>query len=263
MTQEAPDRVHRNVEHAGQTGRGSITSQISRFPGTFILIGITLAFYLGQILSKQMTGADWVLGMGAKSKFDILNGEVWRIVTPLFIHVGITHLFVNMYSLYALGPAVERFFSTSRYLVVYFLSGIGGVALSLALSPFPSVGASGAIFGLLGSLGTFLYLHKDLFGRLGRLQLRQIVFVGLLNIALGLAPGIDQWGHLGGLFTGIFLTWVIGPRFIVEWTELGEPRYTDTRPWSTVRAKALFASGVILLLTVLAIWIPPASSLLR
>ena len=216
-----------------------------QFPGTYSLIAITLVVFLGQFLSVELLQFDWLLEMGAKSGPEILSGEIWRFITPIFLHVTIPHVLINMYSLYAIGPAVERFFGTARFVAVYLLCGIAGVILSLAFSPHPSAGASGAIFGLLGALGAFLYLHRGLFGRFGRIQLRQIVLVALLNLGLGLMPGIDNWGHLGGLLAGIALTIFLGPRFEAVWDSGENGRLVDRRPWDEVRALFIAAAGFL------------------
>ncbi|MGB2896079.1 MAG: rhomboid family intramembrane serine protease [Anaerolineales bacterium] len=226
-----------------------------QFPGTYSLIAITLAFFMGQFLSIEFFQIDWLLELGAKSRPEILAGEIWRFVTPVFLHLSIPHVFINMYSLYAIGPAVERFFGTARFVAVYLLCGIAGVVLSLAFSPYRSAGASGAIFGLLGSLGAFLYLHRDLFGRFGRQQLRQIVFVALLNLGFGLVvDGIDNWGHLGGLLAGAALTLFLGPRYEVTWASVDDGRLVDRRPWSATRVLFFAASGFLSALALVVIF---------
>ena len=217
-----------------------------QFPGTYGFIAITLFVFLWQFLSVEFFQFDWLLELGAKSRPEILAGEIWRFITPMFLHLSIPHVLINMYSLYAIGPAVERFFGTARFVAVYFLCGIAGVILSLALSPYPSAGASGAIFGLLGSLGAFLYLHRDLFGRFGRLQLRQIVLVALLNLGFGIiASGIDNWGHLGGLLAGVALTLSLGPRYEAVWASVDDGRLVDRQPWGAVRVLFFAASGLL------------------
>jgi rhomboid protease GluP len=233
--------------------RPTFRQRFNRFPATFSLIGFTVLIYLAQEISVQLLGDDLVLYYGAKINEAIYAGEVWRFITPIFVHGGIWHIFVNMYSLYALGPTVEGFFNTPRMLVIYFFSGISGVIFSLAFSPNPSVGASGAIFGLLGSLGAFLFLHKDYLGVAGRTYLRQIVIVALLNLGLGLAPNIDNWGHLGGLLAGVALTWFLGPRFKAGWVSDNEPvKMVEQRPWSEVWSRTIPAATVIVLLAYLA-----------
>ncbi len=247
MTQETLPEEHSQSAPPARPNTQTTKSRpsIKQFPGTYSLIAITLVVFLGQFLSIELFQFDWLLEMGAKSGPEILSGEIWRFITPIFLHVTIPHVLINMYSLYAIGPAVERFFGTARFVAVYLLSGIAGVILSLAFSPYPSAGASGAIFGLLGALGAFLYIHRGLFGRFGLIQLRQIVLVALLNLGLGLMPGIDNWGHLGGLLAGIALTLFLGPRFEAVWDSGENGRLVDQRPWDEVRVLFLAAAGFI------------------
>jgi rhomboid protease GluP len=237
--------------------RPSVQDRIKQHPATFGLIGLTILIYITQVISLLLTGYDLVIYFGAKINEAIYAGEVWRFITPIFVHAGIWHIFVNMYSLYALGPTVESFFSTPRMLVIYFFSGICGVVFSLAFSSYTSVGASGAIFGLLGALGTFLYLHRQSLGHAGRANLQRIVIVALLNLALGLAPNIDNWGHLGGLLSGIALTWFLGPRFEVRWISNEEaPKLVELRPWGSVWMRTFPAATLLVFLAYLAILSP-------
>jgi rhomboid protease GluP len=234
----------------------TLGANISRFRGSYGLIGFTVAVFAAQWISLTLTGTDLLLEWGAKSRPEMAAGQVWRFVTPIFLHVSLPHVLVNMYSLYAIGPAVERFFGTPRFLALYLLSGISGVLFSLAFSPYPSAGASGSIFGLLGALAAFLYLHRALFGRFGRLQLRQLVIVAGLNLALGLMPGIDNWGHVGGLLAGVVLAWSIGPTFRVVWLTTEQGQLVDQRPWREVRASTLVAAGVLSGLALIALFLP-------
>jgi rhomboid protease GluP len=218
------------------------------------LIAATALVFSAQLLGQSALGFDLVGSLGAKDNAAIATGELWRLVTPVFIHGGMMHFFVNMYSLYAIGPVVERFFGAGRTLTLYLLSGIAGVILSLSFSPYRSVGASGAIFGLLGSLGAFLYANRRTFGQAGRMQLRHIVLVALLNLGLGLSPGIDNWGHAGGLFFGVGLAWFISPNLQVVRDEITEQVYlTDRRPWRVTWPAILIGSVALALLAALAI----------
>ena len=229
-----------------------------RAPVTFGLIGATLLVFLTQMLSQSVLGFDLVTLLGAKDNVAIASGQVWRLITPVFIHGGYFHLFINLYSLYAIGPAVERFFGPWRILSLYLLSGIAGVLLSMIFSSYRSVGSSGAIFGLLGSLGAFLYANRSTFGQAGAIQLRQIVMVALINLGLGLSPGIDNWGHLGGLIFGTSLTWFTGPNFAVVRDETaGRFILVDRRPWRLVWPKVLLGAVVVALLVLAALLILP------
>lgn len=203
-----------------------------------------------------MTGYDLPLLYGLKHNEGIRAGQVWRFITPIFLHIGIWHIFVNMYSLYALGPVIERFFGSARMLMIYFLSGICGVIFSLAFSRNPSAGASGAIFGFLGAFGVFLFHHREIFGQAAKDQLRQVVFIAILNLGLGLLPQIDNWGHLGGLVSGATLSWIIGPKYIVTWVFEDRPALQDRRPWNQIWQLTLLALLAIFLLAYLAIISP-------
>lgn len=253
--QPTPPSVDQAPQHT-LPRRLTIAEQFRRSPATFGLIALTALIFIAQTASISLFGTDWLIQWGAKSRSAILAGQVWRFITPIFLHLGLAHIAINMYSLYAIGPSVERFFGSQRMLVVYLLSGIGGVVLSLALSPYPSAGASGAIFGLVGALAAFLYAHRTLFGRIGRLQLRQILFVVLINLAFGLTPGIDNWGHVGGLLSGAALAWAIGPNFQVLWVSETQRSARDARPWPEARSRVLLAAGILAALAAAAMLSP-------
>jgi rhomboid protease GluP len=242
---------------------GGTVSRLRRFPVTFGLIGMTSIVYLTQLLTAALLGdgqtcgqGDLICGLGSKMYWAIAAGQIWRLITPIFIHVGTIHILVNMFSLYNLGPVVEHFFSSPRMLANYLLSGMAGTTMSLGFSRSISAGASGAIFGLLGALGVFLYLHRRIFGRFGQLQLRQILFIALLNLGLGFLPGIDNWGHLGGLLAGAGLAWFLGPRFKVVLSDSDKPQLVDQQPWRDIRWKTALAAAAIAALAAMAIFSP-------
>lgn len=138
----------------------------------------------------------------------IKNGEVWRLVTGGFLHVDIIHLMCNMYSLYVIGTQIESFIGKKKFILVYFISMIVGNMLSVVLSNGLSVGASGAIFGLLGSLIYFGY-HYRLY--LGSVMKSQIIPLLILNLGIGfIVPNINVIAHIGGLVGGIFATMALG-----------------------------------------------------
>ncbi len=230
----------------------TILQRVQRFPATFGLIGVTVLVFAAQWLGNALVGADVVLYYGAKINDQLAAGQAWRLITPVFLHASLLHIGVNMYSLYALGPAVERFFGHGRFLAIYLLAGISGVLLSLVMSPNPSVGASGAIFGLLGALAAFLYLHRATFGQFGAMQLRQLLFVALINLGLGLSPGIDNWGHVGGMLAGAGLAWFLGPRFTTALLPDGRPRLVDQRPREELTVRLALALAAVLILSIVA-----------
>jgi len=149
---------------------------------------------------------------GAKVNGLIARGEVWRLVTPIFLHIGILHLLVNTYALYQLGPLAELLSGHGRFGLLYLLTGISGNFLSFVFTPGLSAGASGAIFGIIGALLSFLMRHRARLTPGGRSLFVQLALVAAFNFAYGLSvPGIDNWAHLGGFLGGFAFGWLIWP----------------------------------------------------
>jgi len=153
--------------------------------------------------------------LGAKINVLILNGEWWRLITAMFLHADILHIGFNAYALLIFGPQVERFFAWWRFLAIYLLGGLAGSIASFAFSPAYSVGASGAIFGLLGASGAFFWTHRRLLGAVARTMLWNAVAIAGLNLVLGLAQAsaIDNWAHGGGLLGGLITGLALAPRY--------------------------------------------------
>ena len=134
--------------------------------------------------------------------------QVWRLVSYMFLHGSIIHILVNMYSLVALGNQIETFFGKAKFLIIYFISGIAGGLLSAAAGGVTSVGASGAIFGLLGSMLYFGFHYRAYFGQAVKLQILPVIAI---NLAIGfMMPNIDNWCHIGGLVGGFLITMALG-----------------------------------------------------
>jgi rhomboid protease GluP len=236
---------------------------VTRFPITYGLIAFTAIIFLFQWFSAMISSngivcgsGDLICQIGVKDNRAIADGQIWRFILPIFIHVDFAHILVNMYSLHVVGPSVEIFYGKERTTIVYLLSGISGVAFSLAFNPNPSAGASGAIFGMVAALALFLYRHRELFGSTAKDLLTRIAMVVLFNLALGLLPLIDNWGHVGGLLGGILVGWIIGPQWKRVQTPDQTPRVIDTKPWENVRANALFAAGMVVVICLAAMYSP-------
>ena len=161
------------------------------------------------MLTEGGYSTEKLIAYGANVGSLVKAGEYVRLVTCMFLHAGIMHIILNMYSLFAVGPKVEDFFGRWKYLVIYFLSGISGSLLSVGLNGnVISVGASGAIFGLFGALVYFGYSYR---GYIGTMIKGQIVPVVCYNLLMGfLIPGIDMWGHVGGLVGGLMAANMLG-----------------------------------------------------
>jgi membrane associated rhomboid family serine protease len=177
--------------------------RVSDDPGwvTKVLIGINVVFLLLQMASQEFENRLELIGLARDpATFQLVgvaDGEYWRLITAAFLHGGFLHLALNMYALYLFGPPLEAALGRARFLALYLLSALGGSALSYAFSApnQPSLGASGAVFGLLGA---FFVVNR----RLGRETSGLLVLVAV-NFAFGfIARGIDWRAHLGGLIAG-------------------------------------------------------------
>jgi rhomboid protease GluP len=218
---------------------------------TYVFLALITLVFLAQLGSENLLGADVVLNLGAKVNRLIAQGQYWRLLTAVFIHASILHFGFNAYALYALGRDVEAFTGPVRFSLVFLLAGLCGSVFSLVLNAAASVGASGAIFGLIGALVVFLYGHRKLFGERGRRNLQSVVVIALINLAIGLQGGIDNWAHLGGLIGGLVLGWAIGPMWAVrQETLLGsQPLVEDQRPLGPVQ----WALALVFLLALMVI----------
>jgi rhomboid protease GluP len=188
--------------------------QLPSFPAyvTFTLLGLTILVYLAQVASKQLLGTDLPVLYGVKYNPLIMQGQYWRLFTPIFLHGSLLHIAFNMYALYRFGPGLERFYGHVRFLVLYLVAGFAGNVVSFAMSQAASLGSSTAIFGLLGAEGVFLYQNRKVFGRQTQQALQQVILLAVVNLAIGLSPGIDTVSRLD---CGAF-AWLVGPLPHVE-----------------------------------------------
>lgn len=202
---------------------------------TYAIIAATVLVFIAQNASQALTGYDYPLLFGIKSNPAIDAGEYWRLFTPMLLHGNILHIGFNMYATYLLGRALERFYGHWKFLLLYILSGFTGGLASYLLTPSPSLGASTATFGLLTAYGVFAYRNKKIFGSRSKLMVRNVLQVAVLNLVIGLSPGIDNWAHLGGVLGGVALAWFAGPEFEVAGASLVDlhlqNKRTDQQFW--------------------------------
>ena len=202
---------------------------------TQILLITLVAIYVPMFLSEQTY--EQVFTWGAKSNPHIYAGEWYRLISATFLHAPTPlHIFFNGYALYMIGMDLEAFAGRWRFAAIYFLSGLGGSVASVAFSPRPGVGASGAIFGLIGALGVYFGLHRRLFGKMGQAQFWNIIVVILLNVGLGFSGifPVDNAAHIGGLVVGAAVGYVLCPRYA-----LGDWRVPNIRDIKNINRSAL------------------------
>ncbi|MEW6406607.1 MAG: rhomboid family intramembrane serine protease [Chloroflexota bacterium] len=179
---------------------------------TYTLLGLSILVYLLQIGTESLLGDDLPAYWGLKVNELIAAGQLWRLITPVLLHGSIIHIGFNMYALYLFGPRLEGNFGHWRFFALYSISGFAGNVFSMMFTQAASLGSSTAIFGLLGAQGIFIYQNRQFFGKpITRAALSRIIQVAAINLLIGLSPGIDNWGHVGGLIGGTMFTWFGGP----------------------------------------------------
>lgn len=181
---------------------------------TYALLIINILIYLfTSLLSGNFVNMNAVVlyNLGAMFNEAVLNGEYYRLITSAFLHGGIFHIAFNMYALYIIGPQLESFIGKAKYLIVYLFSAISGNLLSMLFTDGLSVGASGAIFGLLGSILYFGYHYRVYLGNVMRSQIIPLI---VINLGLGfMISNVDVAAHFGGLLGGLFITIALGIKY--------------------------------------------------
>lgn len=206
-----------------QQKRVSARLPLSQPRWTYILLAANVLVWLAMTVLGLIRGLDLggsestaiLLTFGAQLNSLVAQGEPWRLLTSMFLHIGLMHLLFNSYALFILGRDVESFYGPDRFLIIYMLSGLGGsLAFYLLGDNTPSAGASGAIFGLIGAEIAFFFRHRELFGQTGQRQLLNMLFVAGFNLFIGATvPAINNLAHMGGLVTGLALGWLLVPEY--------------------------------------------------
>jgi len=217
---------------------------------TVMLIAATVIVSLSATLSVEGQG---LVDAFELDKFAVAQGEYWRLWTVTLLHAGPVHLLFNMYALYLAGPIVERWYGAPTFIVMYLACAAAGSAGSFVFGgDLPSVGASGAIFGLFGVLLAAGRLHHPVDGQ-SRALVSQLGMLILINIAFGFAiPGIDNAAHLGGLAAGLWLGAMLPPTRIQTlaslWQQAGESRMARRAKvpvWALIVAVGVVAMVVV------------------
>ncbi len=204
--------IGKKNEQAAREAEDIFTPKKPIVTSALIILNV-IVFIAMYVFGNGSTNSYTLFKFGAFSKLAILDGEYFRLITSAFLHIGITHLLCNMYSLYVIGPQLESFFGKTKFLIIYLFSAISGNLLSMV---FPgdgglSAGASGAIFGLLGSLLYFGYHYRVYLGNVVKSQIIPLI---ILNLMIGfMLPGINNAAHIGGLIGGVLVTMAVGVNY--------------------------------------------------
>lgn len=221
---------------------------------TAILIILNIVIFAAQAASGLLyCQPDYLQGCGPGMNYDpvtqnlglipqdLFSGHIWQFITYMFVHGDIYHILINMFIFIIFGPVVEATLGARRYLILYFLSGIGSALLHVVLTMLFSgsdlsvvlLGASGAIFGIVTAYG-FLYPRSIIYLYVIPLPARYaVIFIAGFELFVGITgimPGIANFGHLGGIITGAFVMW--------RWRRKG----SMVKPFSYMRNRSVFDS---------------------
>ena len=181
--------------------RENFKQYVTLYPIITTLLAINIIVYFITLLPEI---GDEIVWRGLSYNLLITYGEWWRLVTALFLHGGFTHILFNMFSLFVFGPELERMIGKGRFLLIYFVAGIAGNALTYFIQDwqYASLGASGAIFGIFGAFGALVYQTKNSLPQLKQVIL-PLIIVGVIMTFV--SSNINITAHLGGLGTGFLI----------------------------------------------------------
>ena len=187
-----------------------------RPPATLTLIVVLAAIFAWQVGTGALASQNGIVDSGALVRSRVLEGEYWRMLTATLLHGGFDHLIGNCAALYILGMAGEHALGAWRVLVIYVASGLAGSLASVLTGPGPSVGASGAICGLMGAVVLILYRYRRVYHVRNKEIALALAAWAVYTILMGaIEPRIDNWAHLGGLIGGAIVALGIRPRIVV------------------------------------------------
>ena len=206
--------------------RQRLITSVKRNPATIAFMTLNVMVFLFQYAVYGGTDTVVLYRMGAKFGPAIQDGEWTRLVMPIMLHSGWLHLAMNNLGLLMVGPIVERIYGSVYFSAIYVMAGIFGVVASYWNAPTLSVGASGALFGIVGATAVYFALNRKLMQREERRFFVSLIVLIALNLLIGeLIPGIDQAAHVGGLVGGCLIALASSPRhtLAVGRTLLGVP----------------------------------------
>jgi len=239
----APEQALRITPDMLLSRRIDFERRMRRLPlVTVVILVVLVVIFLAEVRVGALASREAIVAMGALARERVAAGEYWRLLTAPWLHGGVDHLVGNGIALFILGMLCEAAFGRAQFVLLYVLSGLAGSVVSLAVSVGPSVGASGAIFGLQGAAIMLFRLHRD------RLLVRdrRVGFVLLVwaiySIAGGLMqPFIDNGAHIGGALGGALIARRLHP---VVLSPLPPERAAALRRWLWLVA-ALLAAALV------------------
>ena len=214
-------------------------------PVTIVLMLACTAVYVRQVWIGGLSNRLRVVETGAMSRDEVLQGQIWRLISGGFMHANAEHLIGNLVMLFILGMACEHAFGQGAFLFLYVAACVSGSLLTMATST-PTVGASGAIFGLAGAVLAMIVAHRH------RIELRDhrvaivLAVWATYTLALGfLNPIVSNACHIGGLLGGLALGWILPAALLTDRRDLA--RRPTSRVLSALAIVAILLTSVLFL----------------
>ena len=198
-------------------------NKFKEYPLTYTLMAISIVMFLLAQLSDSL--AEYLYLNGVLHGYSVvMRGELYRLFTSIFLHADVMHIVMNMLSLYLIGTMVEKLFSKSSYLGIYFVAALFGSFTSIYMHlGGQAVGASGAIFGLFGALAGFAFIHRMTMREEFIDFMKNFGLILLINLVIGfIFPSIDVSAHVGGLVAGMVGGFMIAknPQYLLVYLAL-------------------------------------------
>ncbi len=222
---------------------------------TYVFLGLVAVVFVLETVLGGSTNTATLERLGAQINFRVADGEIWRLLSAMFLHIGLAHIAFNGWALFSLGRDVEAFYGSVWFAVIYLAAGLfGNIAYYLLGGSVLSAGASGGVFGLIGAEVAYFLSNRDLFGKFGRERLSNLAVLVGINLVFGFTvQGINNYAHLGGLLSGLALGLMLAPRYKVAWalTDTGpvgtlvDRRALSLRLLTVIAAVILLAGGVL------------------
>ena len=194
------------------SGRFGSAVSLQATPVTVVLLAVNVLMWVALEATGGSQNSENLVRFGAKFGPAIALGEWWRLVMPMFLHIGFFHLLANSFGLFIFGGMVERIFGSFAFAAIYLVGGVLGNLFSywadigIYHSTPIGAGASGAVFGIVGAFGSYLLLNRHVLGQMGRQAMMSVLFIVGINFIFGITlSGVDNMAHLGGLFGGALL----------------------------------------------------------
>lgn len=228
---------------------GTLLTPLATWAILVLTVGVSGATLLSQ------GAAELLFGLFQLDKEAVRAGEWWRLITVALVHGNLVHLFFNMYALYIVGPIVELLYGPVRFAAFYVASAAAGSVASYLVLEDPSVGASGAVFGMFGLIMVSIWVHRPALGGQPRALAGQIAVLIVINLAIGfgidggfMGGRIDNAAHIGGLVAGAWLGLTVAPR--IRSIARGMP----SNPWLGVAAVLVVVAVIAAGLSIQPLW---------